>query len=72
VEDSTITSKGQVTVPKRIRDELGVKPGDRVTFTAMPDGVVIMRAKTRSIDDLAGILFDEGREPVPIEKLSLP
>jgi antitoxin PrlF len=72
VEDSTLTSKGQVTIPKSIRDRLGIKPGDRVTFTAMPDGAVILRAKNRSIADLAGILFEEDREPVPIEKLSLP
>jgi AbrB family looped-hinge helix DNA binding protein len=69
--DSTLTSKGQVTVPKEIREELGVKPGDRVTFTAMPDGTVIMRAKTRSIKDLAGILHKEGRETVPLDKLSM-
>lgn len=72
MEDSTLTSKGQVTVPKSIRDGLGIKTGDRITFTVMPDGVVIMRAKTRSIKDLAGILYEEGREPLPIEKLSLP
>ena len=72
MEDSTLTSKGQVTVPKRIRDGLGVKPGDRITFTVMPGGVVLMRAKTGSIKDLAGILYEEEREPVPVEKLSLP
>lgn len=72
MEDSTLTSKGQVTIPKSIRDGLGVKAGDRITFTVMPDGVVLMRPKSRSIKDLAGILYEEGREPVPIDKLSLP
>ena len=72
MDDSTLTSKGQVTIPKNIRDALGVTAGDRITFTVMPDGVVIMRARSRSIADLAGMLFEEGRETIPIEKLSLP
>jgi antitoxin PrlF len=35
---TTLTSKGQTTIPKEIRDSLGMKPGDRMTFTLMPDG----------------------------------
>ncbi len=41
--ESTLTSKGQTTIPKDIRDSLGLKPGDRITFTMMPDGPVQMR-----------------------------
>jgi AbrB family looped-hinge helix DNA binding protein len=69
--DAIITSKGQVTIPKAVRDKLGVKPGDRVVFTVLPDGTTILRAKTRSIEELAGILHKVGRETVPIDKLSL-
>ena len=69
--DSTLTSKGQVTIPKDIRTGLGIKPGDRVSFTAMPDGTVIMRAKTRGLQDLAGMLFDENRKAVPLDELSM-
>ncbi|HEX2653253.1 MAG TPA: type II toxin-antitoxin system PrlF family antitoxin, partial [Xanthobacteraceae bacterium] len=43
--DSTLTSKGQTTIPKAIRDCLHMKTGDRMTFTLMPDGVVLMRVK---------------------------
>ena len=32
---ATLTSKGQTTIPKEIRDSLGMKPGDRMTFTLM-------------------------------------
>ena len=35
-----ITSKGQVTVPKAIRDYLGVEPGDHLAFVKQPDGTV--------------------------------
>jgi antitoxin PrlF len=65
--DSTLTSKGQTTIPKPIRDSLRMKPGDKMSFTLMPDGVVIMRVKNRQISDLAGLLYKKGRKPIPIE-----
>ncbi len=68
--DATLTSKGQTTIPKEIRDELGMKPGDRMTFTLMPDATVVMRVKNKSISDLAGALHKKGRKPVPVERLS--
>lgn len=68
--DATLTSKGQTTIPREIRDSLGLKSGDRMTFTLLPDGTVIMRAKNKSILDLAGMLHEEGRVAVPTEQLS--
>jgi AbrB family looped-hinge helix DNA binding protein len=68
--DATLTSKGQTTIPKEIRDSLSMKAGDRMTFTLMPDGTVVMRVKTKSITELAGVLHKKGRKPVPVEQLS--
>jgi AbrB family looped-hinge helix DNA binding protein len=68
--DATLTSKGQTTIPKPIRDSLGMKAGDRMTFTLMPDGVVLLRVKNKHMADLAGLLYKKGRKPIPIEKLS--
>ena len=68
--DATLTSKGQTTIPKPIRDSLHMKAGDKMSFTLMPDGVVIMRVKNRQVSDLAGLLYKKGRKPVPIELLS--
>lgn len=68
--DATLTSKGQTTIPKEIRDRLGMKPGDRMTFTLMPDATVVMRVKTRSVTALAGILQKKGRKPVAVDRLS--
>ncbi|MEQ1776354.1 MAG: type II toxin-antitoxin system PrlF family antitoxin [Burkholderiales bacterium] len=67
---ATLTSKGQTTIPKEIRESLGMKAGDRMTFTLMPDGTVVMRVKNKSITQLAGMLHRKGRKPVPIEQLS--
>ncbi len=67
--NSTITSKGQTTIPKAIRDALGLKAGDQVRFTLLPNGKVIMRAKNRSLKDLSGILYDPDRATIPIEDM---
>lgn len=68
--ESTLTSKGQTTIPKEIRDSLGMKSGDRMTFTLMPDATVVMRVKGGRLNELAGMLHKKGRKPVPVEKLS--
>jgi antitoxin PrlF len=68
--DATLTSKGQTTIPKEIRDSLGIKPGDRMTFTLMPDGTVLIRVKRKSVMDLAGVLHKKGRKPVSIAQMS--
>ena len=68
--DATLTSKGQTTIPKEIRDSLSMKAGDRMTFTLMPDGTVVMRVKSKSVTELAGMLHKKGRKPVPVEQLS--
>lgn len=44
---STMTSKGQVTVPKRLRDYLGLEPGAEVEFELRPEGEVVVRRAGR-------------------------
>lgn len=68
--DATLTSKGQTTIPKEIRDSLGMKAGDRMSFTLMADSTVVMRVKSKSITELAGMLHKKGRKPVSIEQMS--
>jgi len=68
--EATLTSKGQTTIPKEIRDSLAMKAGDRMTFTLMPDATVVMRVKTKTVAGLAGLLHKKGRKPVPIEQMA--
>ena len=68
--DATLTSKGQTTIPKEIRDSLSLKAGDRMTFTLMPDATVLMRVKSKSVAELAGVLHEKGLKPVPVARLS--
>jgi AbrB family looped-hinge helix DNA binding protein len=58
--NATITSKGQTTIPKEVREALALQSQDRLTFTVLPDGTVIMRAKKRSLGDLVGLAGYEG------------
>ena len=68
--EAALTSKGQTTIPKEIRDHLAMKPGDRITFTLMPDGTVQMRVKNKTVMSLAGRLRRKGRKAVPVNALS--
>ena len=40
--EATLSSKGQATIPKAVRDRLQIKPGDRFKFFFHPDGVIIL------------------------------
>ena len=68
--DATLTSKGQTTIPKEIRESLRMKTGDRMTFTLLPDGTVLMRVKNKSALSVAGRLQKKGRKALPVEELS--
>ena len=54
MSDAAVTSKGQITIPVGIRKSMRLKAQDRVVFTRLADGTVVMRAKVRSAADLAG------------------
>ena len=61
---STITSKGQITLPKPIRDHLHVVPGDRVDFVVENGGRVVVRPAKSRLRQLRGMLRDPKRKPV--------
>ena len=50
---ATVTSKGQTTIPKDVRTAARLKSGDRIHFTVLEDGTIIVRVKNRSIRDIA-------------------
>ena len=69
MSSSTVTSKGQITVPKAIRDALGVRPGDRLAFRTRDDGTVIVEAETVDVRALRGILKPK-RKGVTVEAMN--
>jgi len=62
---ATLTSKGQLTLPKDVRDALGVGPGDRVDFVKMEDGNFAVLPATHSVKRLKGLI------PSPKKAVSL-
>ena len=56
MSEATMTSKGQITIPADIRKSMGLNAGERVVFTQLDDGTTVIRAKTRSILELKGML----------------
>ncbi|MCY3841739.1 MAG: AbrB/MazE/SpoVT family DNA-binding domain-containing protein [Gammaproteobacteria bacterium] len=65
---ATITAKGQVTVPKPIRDRLKLKPGDRVDFVLDSGDEVRVVPVTASVRQLKGMV-PKPREPVTLEQM---
>jgi AbrB family looped-hinge helix DNA binding protein len=65
---ATVTSKGQITLPKALRERLNLAAGDRVEFVLEADGVVRMMPRTTSITHLKGMLPKPPR-PVSLEEM---
>jgi antitoxin PrlF len=63
---TTLTSKGQVTIPKQIRDALSLEPGCSVDFAIDPDGDVVIR-KARAGDGQKNDRFDAARGKADIK-----
>ena len=53
--DATVTSKGQVTIPKEIRDRLGLEAGQQVEFVLGEGGTVEVRPKRPALDRLRDV-----------------
>jgi antitoxin PrlF len=68
--ESAITVKGQATIPKAIREHLGLQPGDRVKFFVHPDGSVVLLPKL-SASAVRGIVKSRNRRPVTTEQMSV-
>jgi antitoxin PrlF len=65
--ESTITAKGQTTIPKPIRDHLKLKPGQRLKYFIRPDGTVVL-LPTIPVTALRGIVPHRNR-PITIEEM---
>ena len=68
---ATLTSKGQVTIPKVVRDALRLHTGDKVEFVITEGEEALIRPITKTVDDVFGRLHRPGREPVSIEKMNV-
>jgi AbrB family looped-hinge helix DNA binding protein len=65
---ATVTSKGQITLPKTVREGLGVDAGDKVEFIETEPGVFKVMAATRDVRDLKGVI-PKPAKPVTLEQM---
>lgn len=66
---ATLTSKGQLTLPKAIREQLKLDTGAKLDVSVASDGTLRMRALTKSADDLFGLLKRPGRKPPSVARI---
>ena len=67
---STVSEKGQVTIPKRLRERLGIRPGQSLEWQAEEGRLVAVKARERDpVDEVYGILPLEGSTDELIDDL---
>lgn len=66
---ATITSKGQVTIPKDIRDILKIGPGDQIDFVVGDKGEIYISPRIYDIRCLKGMFYKKGRKPATLEDM---
>jgi antitoxin PrlF len=66
---ATVTTKGQITIPKEVRDAMGIEAGDRVEFVAEENGVYKVIAATKDVRHLKG-LVPKPAKPVSVEEMN--
>ena len=64
----TLSPKGQLTIPKDVREQLGLKAGDEIVLTVVDD-YIVGTPKNRDFADLAGLLGDPPGGPASLEEI---
>jgi AbrB family looped-hinge helix DNA binding protein len=66
---ATITTKGQVTIPKSVRDSLMLNTGDKIEFLVTDKREALIRPISKKVDEVFGILHNPGRKTVSVEEM---
>jgi len=66
---ATLTSKGQITLPKEIRDRLGLDAGAMLDFELLPDNTITARAVKPDARRIRGLLKSPQSKPLTIEQM---
>lgn len=67
MQESTVTVKGQTTLPRDVRRALGLESGDRVRYVILDGEVRLL--KVRPVSELAGMLHRPGGKPVSLDEM---
>ena len=71
-EPTTMSIKGQVTIPRAVRERLGLQAGDKIAWSLLSNGTVVVRPKTRRLVGLVGMLTRPGQPGVTVDEMRLP
>ena len=66
---ATVSDQGQVTIPKKVRDGLGIGPGDRIDFVEVSSGKYEVVATTKDVTALKG-MFGKAKHTASIEEMN--
>ncbi len=66
---ATLTSKGQITIPKEVRVRLGLRTGDRLAFEVQGESEAVVRPLSASVDEVFGMLRRPGRKPLTLKEM---
>ena len=66
---ATLTSKGQLTIPKAVRDSLHLHTGDRVAFVVRGDAEAVLKPVTKSVDEVFGRLHSAAQPCRSVEEM---
>ncbi len=61
MQQATLTSKGQITIPKLVRDSLALHAGDKIEFILTHNNEIILKPVTKKVDEVFGRLFRADR-----------
>lgn len=64
-----VSASGRITLPAQVRDALGLRAGDRLTFVEQPDGSFVIQTATGSVQALKGLIARPAK-PVSIEDMN--
>ena len=67
---ATLTTKGQVTLPKQVREALNLHQGDKIEIIVTDDNEAVIRPVSNKVDDVFCKLHKPGREAVSIEQMN--
>jgi AbrB family looped-hinge helix DNA binding protein len=66
---AVVREKGQVTLPKAVRERLGIEPGSRLSFSTLPDGTLVAHVLAKGADPLFGLLAKVGERATSLDDM---
>jgi len=64
-----LTNKGQITIPKAVRQSLGLHPGDKLEFIINKNDEVLFKPIVKKVDDVFGKLYKRDRKSVSVKAM---